>query len=104
MGEILSLFISKGNIMEFLRITATNGTKKYIPDNYVVSIATAADTLDAGSDYRAPNVIRGKITGAVYTDGLTVTTDVVAAYTGANALYEYGCYTVDGAFMAALKN
>lgn len=90
--------------MEFLRITATDGTKKYIPDNYVVSITTAADTLDAGSDYRAPNVVRGRITEAKYTDGTTVTTDTVAAYTGANALYEYGCYTVDGAFVAAMKN
>jgi hypothetical protein len=90
--------------MEFLRITAADGTKKYIPDNYVVSITTAADTLDAGSDYRAPNVVRGRITEAKYTDGTTVTTDTVAAYTGANALYEYGCYTVDGAFVAAMKN
>lgn len=90
--------------MEFLRITATNGTKKYIPDNYVVSITTAADTLDAGSNYRAPNVVRGRITEVKYTDGTTVTTDTVAAYTGANALYEYGCYTVDGAFVAAMKN
>lgn len=90
--------------MEFLRITATDGTKKYIPDNYVVSITTSADTLDAGSDYRAPNVVRGKITEAKYTDGATVTTDTVAAYNGANALYEYGCYTVDGAFVAAMKN
>ena len=90
--------------MEFLRITATDGTKKYIPDNYVVSITTSADTLDGGSDYRAPNVVRGKITEAKYTDGATVTTDTVAAYNGANALYEYGCYTVDGAFVAAMKN
>lgn len=90
--------------MEFLRITATDGTKKYIPDNYVVSITTSADTLDGGSDYRAPNVVRGRITEAKYTDGATVTTDTVAAYNGANALYEYGCYTVDGAFVAAMKN
>ena len=52
--------------MEFLRITATDGTKKYIPDNYVVSITTSADTLDGGSDYRAPNVVRGRITNVKY--------------------------------------
>jgi len=90
--------------MEFLRITNTNGTKQYIPDNYVVKITTSADTLDSGSNYSAPKVIRGIITEAKYTDGTTITTDTVAAYTGANALYEYGCFTVDGAFIAAMKN
>ena len=90
--------------MEFLRITNADGTKKYIPDNYVVSITTAADTKDAGSDYRAPNVVRGRITEVKYTDGTTITTDTVAAFSGTNALYEYGCYTVDGAFIAALRN
>ena len=96
--------------MEFLRITAPDGTRQYIPDNYVVNIATSADTTDAGSDYRAPNVIRGKITGVKYYDGangtagaLVVTTGI-AAYTGANTLYEFGCFTVDGAFVAALTN
>jgi len=95
--------------MEFLRITATDGTKKYIPDNYVVSITTSADTLDGGSDYRAPNVVRGRITNVKYYDGANTTPGAivdasVAAYTGANELYEYGCFTVDGAFIAALKN
>jgi len=95
--------------MEFLRITATDGTRKYIPDNYVAQISTAADTQDAGSNYSAPKVIRGKITGAKYYDGLVSTAgalvvDTVAAYDGTNARYQYGCFTVDGAFIATMSN
>jgi hypothetical protein len=95
--------------MEFLRITATDGTRKYIPDNYVAQIGVSADTNDAGSNYSAPKVIRGKITSCKYYDGLVSTAgalvvDTVAAYTGANTLYEYGCFTVDGAFVATMRN
>jgi len=95
--------------MEFLRITATDGTRQYIPDNYVVNIATSADTLDAGSNYSAPKVIRGKITQVKYYDGANATAGALvvattAAFTGTNTKYEYGCFTVDGAFSSALSN
>jgi len=95
--------------MEFLRITATDGTKQYIPDNYVVKITTAADTQDAGSNYSAPKVIRGRITGVTYYDGANATAGAlvvtaVGAYDGTNARYQYGCFTVDGAFVATMSN
>ena len=95
--------------MEFLRITATDGTKQYIPDNYVVKIVTAADTNDAGSNYSAPKVIRGKITSVTYYDGANATAGALvvaatSAYDGTNARYQYGCFTVDGAFVATMSN
>lgn len=96
--------------MEFLRITAADGTRTYIPDNYVAQITTTADALDAGSDYRAPNVVRGRINGVKYYDGANATAGAlvvvsgISAYAAGGVLYEYGCFTVDGAFVAALKN
>jgi len=96
--------------MEFLRITAPDGTRQYIPDNYVVNVAASADTVDAGSDYRAPNVIRGKITGVKYYDGANATAGAlvvvtgIPAYAAGGTLYSYGCFTVDGSFSAALSN
>jgi len=95
--------------MEFLRITASDGTRKYVPDNYVAQISTAADTADAGSNYAAPKVIRGRITGVKYYDGLVSTVgalvvDTVSAYAAGGTLYEYGCFTVDGAFVATMRN
>ena len=81
--------------MEFLRITATDGTRQYIPDNYVANIATTADALDAGSDYRAPNVTRGRISQVKYYDGANGTAGAlvvtaVSAYASGGILYEYG--------------
>jgi hypothetical protein len=90
--------------MEFLKITATDGTMQYIPDNYVVQIKVGADVFDAGSVNRAPMIKRGKITEVKYTDGTTITTEVVAAFNGTNKEYEYGCLTVDGAFQTSLSN
>jgi hypothetical protein len=95
--------------MEFLRITATNGTRQYIPDNYVANIATTADGLDAGSNYRAPNVTRGRISQVKYYDGANGTAGslvvtAVSAYASGGILYEYGCFTIDGAFSVALSN
>jgi len=95
--------------MEMLKITATDGTQKYVPDNYVVSVNTAADTLDAGSDYSAPKVIRGRITGVTYYDGANATAGalvvvVVPAKGAGVATYEYGCKTIDGAFSVAMSN
>lgn len=95
--------------MEFLRITATDGTRQYIPDNYVANIATTADSLDAGSDYRAPNVVRGRISQVKYYDGANATAGAlvvtaVSAYAPGGILYEYGCFTIDGAFSTALQN
>jgi len=86
--------------MEFLRFkNNSTANYQYIPDNYVVRIHVAADTLDAGSNYSAPKVIRGKIIGVHYlfaANGLVpsiVDTGVLPAYNGSNALYEYGCHT-----------
>jgi hypothetical protein len=95
--------------MEFLRITASDGTRQYIPDNYVVNIATTADTADAGSNYRAPNVIRGRISQVKYYDGANTTAGAivvasVSAYAAGGTKYEYGCFTVDGAFVTTLSN
>ena len=95
--------------MEFLRITAANGTRQYIPDNYVVNISTTAETLDAGSNYSAPKVIRGIINQVKYYDGANATAGAlvvtsVSPYAAGGILYEYGCFTVDGAFIDALSN
>jgi hypothetical protein len=98
--------------MQFLKITAaTTGIATYIPDNQVVNITVAANTADAGTAYRAPNVVRGLITGVKYLDGAAaaaVTVTAVAgitAYAGtATAKYEYGVMTHDGAFTAVLSN
>jgi hypothetical protein len=95
--------------MKFLKITATDGTQNYIPDGYVVSVKTAADTLDAGSAYSAPKVIRGRITGVTYYDGANATAGAlvvvtVAARGAGVATYEYGCKTDDGAFSVAMSN
>jgi len=95
--------------MEMLKITATDGTQNYIPDNYVVSVKTAADTLDAGSDYSAPKAIRGRITEVIYYNGANGTSGALVVVTvpakGAGvATYEYGCKTVDGAFSVAMSN
>jgi len=95
--------------MEFLRITAPDGTRQYIPDNYVANIATTADTRDAGSNYRAPDVLRGRISQVKYYDGANATAGAlvvaaVSAYVTGGTLYEYGCFTIDGAFSVALKN
>jgi hypothetical protein len=95
--------------MEFLRITAADGTRQYIPDNYVVNMATTADGADAGSNYSAPKVTRGRISQVKYYDGANATAGAlvvtaVSAYTTGGTKYEYGCFTVDGAFIAALSN
>jgi len=96
--------------MEFLKITAVDGTITYIPDNYVVHVHATADTLDAGSNYSAPKVIRGRInevsyavvTGTVFS---WVTVAAIPAYAGTGSIrYEYGCKTFDGAFNAAMSN
>jgi len=95
--------------MEFLRITATDGTRQYIPDNHVLNVATSTDTVDAGSNYSAPKVIRGKITQVKYFDGANATAGAIVvastpAFTGANTKYEYGCFTNDGAFSNYMTN
>ena len=95
--------------MEFLRITAADGTRKYIPDNYVVQVSLTAESLDAGSDYRAPNVVRGRISEVKYYDGANATAGAivvtaVSAYASGGILYEYGRQSFDGAFSTALSN
>ena len=95
--------------MEFLRITAADGTRKYIPDNYVMQISVSAEAKDTGSGYRAPNVVRGKITEVKYYDGANATagaivvTAVIPWVTG-GIKYEYGCHTFDGAFSVVITN
>ena len=95
--------------MKFLRITATDGTRQYIPDSYVVNIATTTDGLDAGSNYSAPKVTRGRISQIKYYDGSNATVGAivvtaVSAYVAGGILYEYGCLTNDGAFSTYLRN
>jgi len=96
--------------MEFLRITAPAGTRTYVPDNYVLQITTTVDTKDAGSNYRAPNTLRGRIDSVKYYDGANTTAGAIVAvagitaYTTGGTLYEYGEMTVDGAFNAVLSN
>jgi hypothetical protein len=96
--------------MKFLRITAVNGTRKYIGDAHVITISTTADTQDAGTLYSAPKVVRGRINEVKYQEGGggggsgSITTTAVSEYTTGGILYEYGCFTVDGAFVTALSN
>jgi len=95
--------------MHFLRITAANGTRQHIPENYVLKITTATDTQDSGSAYRAPNVARGRITEVKYYDGATTTAgaivvNTVAAYAPGGVKYQYGEQTVDGAFNEIFSN
>ena len=91
--------------MEFLRITANDGTRKYIPDNYVAQVSVAADTGTTASAYAASTVIRGKITGVKYYDGANATAGALVVVTDVStAKYEYGCHTIDGAFSVALTS
>ena len=95
--------------MHFLKITAANGTKQYIPDNYVLKITTAADTQDTGSSYRSPNVVRGRITEVKYYDGATTTAGTIVvtavpAFVTGGIKYQYGEQTVDGAFIEVFSN
>jgi hypothetical protein len=93
--------------MKFLRITAVNGTRTYVAEAHIVTISTTADTQDTGSAYSAPKVVRGRISEVKYQNGGSggsVVTTAVSAYATGGILYEYGCFTVDGAFVAALSN
>jgi len=95
--------------MIFLRITAVDGTRRHFPDNYTLNINTAADTSDTSSAMAVGKPIRGKITSVKYFDGTVgtagaIVVDTVAAYNGANTLYEYGDLTPDGAFTEYLSN
>lgn len=95
--------------MMFLRITAADGTRVLVPDNYILQISMTANTTDAGSAYRAPNVVRGRISQVKYYDGANTTAGAivvtaVSAYVAGGILYEYGSVTVDGAFTQMLSN
>ena len=96
--------------MIFLKITAANGIATLVPDNYVLQVVTAADTRDAGSAYRAPNVVRGKITSVKYYDGANATAGAIvavasiSAYVTGGIKYEYGMITPDGAFVTLMSN
>jgi hypothetical protein len=96
--------------MMFLRITAPDGTRTYVPDNYTLQITTTADSTDAGSNYRAPNVVRGRINGVKYYDGANATAGAIVAvaaipaYASGGTKYEYGSISVDGSFSVWLSN
>lgn len=85
--------------MEVLKITATDGTYRIIPDSNVVNIACAANS----------NNTSGKITQVKYLDGLAaaapvLTVATVTAYNGANTKYEYGELTITGMLHVFLTN
>jgi hypothetical protein len=95
--------------MDFLRITATNGTRTMIPKDALIQVTTAADATGAVTDNASGRVTRGIITGLKYLDGAaaaspTIVVVVVAAYAGNNDLYELGCLSPDGAFQTTLSN
>lgn len=81
-----------------LKITATDGTFTLIPDNKVVSIGVTAPKQ--ASPFQA-----GRINKLAYETTTTPTSvDPVAAFTGANTLYEFGKFTNDGLFVAIFTN
>jgi hypothetical protein len=96
--------------MQFLRITAADGTRQWIPMENVVRVETAADAVGASTAYAAGRLQRGLITEIAYLSGAAATeptiTEVAAipAYTAGGILYEIGCHSVDGAFVAILSN
>jgi hypothetical protein len=95
--------------MEFLRITAAAGGRTWIPKDALVQVTTAADAVGATTAYASGRIARGKITGVKYLDGAaaaapTIVVAVVAAFDGTNDLYEVGCISPDGAFVAVLSN
>ncbi len=96
--------------MNYLKITTAAGVQTYIPIDYVVQIVLAADAVGATTANASGRITRGRITGLKYLDGAaaaapTITAvAAIAAYTGANTLYEIGNLTVDGAFQTILSN
>lgn len=88
--------------MQYIKITQTNGTATYYPGS-TSSVTISAPVLNG-------NVVvnRGKITSVSYEKivgtSLTYVTDTVAAYNGANALYEFGQLGHDGIFTVAHSN
>lgn len=96
--------------MEFLRITAANGTARWVPKENVVRVLTGADTLSAATSYGSGRISRGLITEVAYTDddgvgGARITVvAAVPAYTAGGILYEVGCLSPDGAFAAIMSN
>ena len=91
--------------MEFLKITATNGTSQLIPDNAILNIGVDAPTAPVSP---SQPYITGRITSVKYqsvnTGALGVTEVTVTAYTGSNVKYEYGCLLPSGQFNPYLKN
>jgi hypothetical protein len=96
--------------MIFLRITTGAGVRTYIPDNAVLQVVSATDSQDAGSSYRAPNVVRGKLTEVKYLNGANAAAPTITAvaaipaYTTGGTLYEYGMFNFDGSFAVMLSN
>ena len=88
--------------MQYIKITQTNGTATYYPG------ATSSVTISAPVLSGNVVVSRGKITSVSYEKivgtSLTYVTDIVAAYNGTNALYEFGQLGHDGIFTVAHSN
>jgi hypothetical protein len=83
-------------LLEGLKITATDGTATFVPSNDVQHVKTAAPTGNSP-------FVQGKITEVKYNAGAT-TVPAIAAWNGANILYEYGGYDHSGIFVRALSN
>ena len=97
-------------MIDFLRITTAAGVRTYIPMNYVTSVVVAADSVGATTVNADGRITRGRITDVKYLDAaaaaapVTVAVTGIAAWTGANTLYEVGSYGDDGNFVTQLSN
>ena len=82
-------------LLEGIKVTATDGTSTWISASLLASVKLAAP-----ASATSPFLV-GKITAYTVQGGSET---VVAAYTGANSLVEFGGYTNDGLFVAAASN
>lgn len=85
-----------------LKITQTNGTSELISDTNTIAIQFAAPTF--GGSIMKPLRITGAMYSKLVTTTLTYFNDTVAAYTGANVLYEYGELSEAGSFRVIAAN
>lgn len=96
--------------MEFLRITSAAGVQTYIPKDALLQVTVAADVVGAATANASGRRQRGLLTDLKYLDGIAAASPsitvvaAIAVWNGANTLYEVGCQSVDGAFVAILSN
>ena len=82
--------------MIFLKITAADGTKTFIPDSYVAQVTTGADATSAATAYASGRITRGKITGVKYYDGAAATVGALTVFPASrNIIPEEVTFTVD---------